>query len=77
MKQVHVFIFTIAFTLLCNYSHAQNSDTVSISAPTLYSKNIPYGKIDYLVYNKQAKDSPAQGLYLVQIQMERILYKLA
>lgn len=75
MKQVHVFIFTIAFTLLCNYSHAQNSDTVSISAPTLYSKNIPYGKIDYLVYNKQAKDSPAQGLYLVQIQMERILYK--
>lgn len=75
MKHIHIFIFTIAFTLLFKYSDAQSSDTVNISAATLQSKGVKYGKASYLVYNKKTKESPAEGLYLVQLNVERIEYQ--
>lgn len=50
-------------------------DTVTISASNLSYDGIKYGKASYLVYNKNRKDSPAEGMYMVNINVTSVKYK--
>ncbi len=68
-------LLSIFFLLLCKYADAQNQDTININASTIRTSDIKYGKASYLVYNKKTKESPAEGLYLVNIDVEPIQYK--
>jgi len=68
---------TVLFLVLCLftlYSFAQKKDTVVITADNLRKTEIEYGRLTYIVYNKKTKDSPADGIYLVKINIEPTLY---
>jgi hypothetical protein len=54
---------------------AQVRDTVMITAANLSYSGIKYGQAAYLVYNKKSKDSPAEGVYMVNINVALIEYK--
>jgi hypothetical protein len=73
----HKLIFTvaIAFSLIVQCAEAQKKDTVTISAANLRFDGLKYGKASYLVYNKKAKDSPAEGIYMVNINVALVKYK--
>ena len=71
----HIFTVAIAFTLIVQYANAQKKDTVTISAANLRFDGIKYGKASYLVYNKKTKDSPAEGMYMININVASVKYK--
>lgn len=71
----HILKIAIAFTLATQNTNGQDKDTVTISAANLRFEDIKYGKASYLVYNKKARESPAEGMYLVNISVASIGYK--
>lgn len=71
-----IFNISIASLLMAQCADAQNKDTVTISAANLKFDNLKFGQASYLVYNKKTKDSYAEGMYLVNINIESINYKL-
>lgn len=71
----HVLTIASAFILISQCATAQKRDTVTVSASNLRFKDIKYGKASYLVYNKKAKDSPAEGMYLVNMNIAPSKYK--
>lgn len=71
----HIFTIAIGFILMIQYAYAQKKDTITISASNLRYDGIKYGKASYLVYNKKTKDSPAEGMYMVNLQVASIKYK--
>ncbi|MBI1341490.1 MAG: hypothetical protein GC171_01015 [Terrimonas sp.] len=76
MKKARLlFTVTIAFSLIVQCADAQKKDTLTISAANLRFDGIKYGKASYLVYNKKTKDSPAEGMYMVNITVAPFRYK--
>lgn len=71
----HLITAAIAFSLFGQCTFAQSKDTVTISASNLKYTGIKYGKASYLVYNKKTKDSPAEGIYMVNINIASVKYK--
>jgi hypothetical protein len=69
------FAAVLAVSLIAQCGDAQQKDTVTISAANLRYKDIKYGKASYLVYNKKTKDSPAEGIYMVNLKVASVSYK--
>jgi len=70
-----LFAVVVALSLITQCADAQQKDTVTISAANLRYDGIKYGKASYLVYNKKTKDSPAEGIYMVNLKIESVSYK--
>lgn len=71
----YIFTVAIVFSLIVQCADAQKQDTVTISASNLRYDHIKYGIASYLVYNKKTKDSPAEGIYMVNINVAPVKYK--
>lgn len=68
-------IYVLAVLLIAQCANAQQKDTLAITAANLRYDGIKYGKSSYLVYNKKTKQSPAEGIYMVNINVAPITYK--
>lgn len=76
MKQYKYFILFVFISSFTNQGLAsQKNDTLTISAANLRYDNIKYGRASYIVFNKKTKESPAQGIYLVHINVTPVKYK--
>jgi hypothetical protein len=74
MKRLLFLFILMTFLTPSNQSYALPKDTVKITANNLNTNFAKYGKISYLVYNKKTKESPAEGLYVVNMDVASISY---
>jgi hypothetical protein len=67
MKKTLVLLFHFAALTI----YAQKGDTLSVGPDNLKLNNLNFGNQWYLIYFKKTKDSPANGMTLVKINVQR------
>jgi hypothetical protein len=71
MKSILIFSLLLSLTVS---SIAKTIDTIHIKPADLDLKALQTGKYNYIIFNKQTKESPAQRITLVKINVEPQLY---
>ncbi|MEO6405252.1 MAG: hypothetical protein ABIO32_07160 [Ferruginibacter sp.] len=67
-------LLAISFSFITIVAAGESSDTISISAKSFQLSKLKQGIISYIVYNKKNMTSPASGIYLSNIKIEKITY---
>ncbi len=71
MKSISTFFLLLSLTIS---SIAKSIDTIRITPENIDVKALQTGSYSYILYNKQTKESPAQRITLVKINVEPQLY---
>ncbi|MFY7829188.1 MAG: hypothetical protein ACOVQ4_18810 [Flectobacillus sp.] len=76
MRKLHNrYLYFSILLLTFQLVNAQQSDTINITASNIKLNELKFTKACYLVYNTKTKNSPAEGIYMVNINVTKSIYK--